>query len=169
MVPPADPESNFGVVERLLFSRINLPAENIHRVKGENDPEAEALSYSGHIREKLERTNGWPVFQLIILGMGDDGHTASIFPDQLNLLDSDQICTVATHPVSGQKRVTLTGKAINNAEKICFLLTGSNKAHRLMQIFSQSPEAKKLPASYIAMANGSLEWYVDEAAVQKLG
>jgi 6-phosphogluconolactonase len=169
MVPPGDPESNFGVVERLLFSQIKLPAENIHRVRGENAPESEALSYSGQIQERLERTNGWPVFQLIILGMGDDGHTASIFPDQLNLLDSDQICTVATHPVSGQKRVTLTGKAINNAEKICFLVTGSSKAQRMLQIFSQSPEARQLPASYIATASGSPEWYVDEAAVQKLG
>lgn len=169
MVPPGDPESNFGVVERLLFSRIKLPAENIHRIKGENDPKAEAVSYSAQIRKRLEQTDGWPVFDLIILGMGDDGHTASIFPDQMELLTSDQICSVATHPVSGQKRVTLTGKAINHAGKICFLVTGSSKAQRILQIFSQSPEAGQLPASHITTASGSPEWYVDEAAVQKLG
>jgi 6-phosphogluconolactonase len=99
--------------------------------------------------------------------MGDDGHTASIFPDQMELLDSEKICEVATHPVSGQKRVTLTGKVINNAVKVCFLVTGSNKAKRLNEIFDIQPEAVYLPASHIKSEEGIPEWYVDEAAIQK--
>jgi 6-phosphogluconolactonase len=167
MVPPTHPESNFGVVQNLLFSKIAIPERNIHRIKGENTPEVEAFSYSVQIQEKLKQQNGWPVFDLIILGMGDDGHTASIFPVQMELLVSEKICEVATHPVSGQKRVTLTGKVINNAVKVCFLVTGSNKAKRLSEIFDIQPEAVYLPASHIKSEEGIPEWYVDEAAIQK--
>ncbi|HCY42828.1 MAG TPA: 6-phosphogluconolactonase [Prolixibacteraceae bacterium] len=168
MVSPNHAESNFGVVQKLLFSRISIPEENIHRIKGENDPKNEALSYSKQIQEKLAFENGWPVFDLILLGMGDDGHTASIFPDQMELLESEQICAVATHPGSGQKRVTLTGKAINNAHKVCFLVTGENKAERISEICSNQEKAILLPASHILPANENLDWYVDEPATKSL-
>jgi len=165
MVSPNDPESNFGVATKLLFSKIKLSEENIHRIKGENNHKSEALSYSAQIQEHLTFRNGWPQFDLILLGMGDDGHTASIFPDQLKLLESEQICQVATHPVSGQKRITLTGKVINNADKVCFLVTGSNKARLLAEILNKSSKAALLPASYIK----AKAWYVDEAAIQLIG
>ena len=166
MVPPSDPESNFGVVRRLLFSQISIPEENIHRIKGENTPEAEALSYAAQIQENIPEQNGWPVFDLILLGMGDDGHTASIFPNQTYLLNSEHICEVATQPQSGQKRVTLTGKVINSASRVCFLVTGSNKAERLSEIWNSPEKAKLLPAAQIKPGNGLLEWYIDELAAQ---
>lgn len=164
MVSPNHLESNFGVANKLLFSKIKLPEKNIYRIKGENDPMAEALSYSAQIQEKLTVKNSLPAFDLIILGMGDDGHTASIFPNQMELLDSDQICVVAAHPFSGQKRVTLTGKVINNASKVCFLVTGSNKAERMSEIWFNPEKANLLPAAHIFPGNGDLAWYVDEAA-----
>lgn len=160
MVPPDHPESNYRVANQLLLSPISIPEENIHRIKGENNPEEEALFYAVQIRKNLPAGNGWPVFDLILLGMGDDGHTASIFPDQMELLESDQICAVATHPVSGQKRVTLTGKAINNAAKICFLVTGAGKAERLKEMRNYPDLARSLPAFHILNA----EWFVDHAA-----
>ena len=168
MVSPDDQESNFGVANKLLFSKIKLSEENIHRIKGENNPEAEALSYSKQIQEKLKQRNGWPIFDLILLGIGDDGHTASIFPDQMNLLNSNQICEVAVHPQTGQKRVTLTGKAINQAEKVCFLVTGSNKAEVIAEIWESSETSKLLPASHIRSISGNLSWYIDEAASQRI-
>lgn len=168
MVPPGHPESNFGRAQQLLFSQINIPELNIHRIKGENDPELEALSYSIQIRESLPHERNWPVFDLILLGMGDDGHTASIFPDQMNLLNSGQICEVAVHPQSGQKRVTLTGKVINSARKVCFLVTGSNKAQRLFEIFSDPAQAAFLPAAHIHPESGDLLWIVDESASKPL-
>jgi 6-phosphogluconolactonase len=164
MVPPTHPESNFGVAQRLLFSQISIPEENIHRIKGENNPQEEALSYSSQLQINLPQSGNWPVFDLILLGMGDDGHTASIFPDQMNLLESDQICAVATHPVSGQKRVTLTGKVINNATKVCFLVTGSGKAKRLKEIQNYPELARLLPAFHIKNAH----WHVDQTAVQSI-
>ena len=166
MVPAAHPESNFRIANKLLFSKISIPEENIHRMKGENAPEEEAFSYSAQIQEKLPFENGWPVFDLILLGMGDDGHTASIFPDQMELLVSEKICEVAAHPVSGQKRVTLTGKVINTATKVSVLVTGKSKADRLSEIFLHQESAKLLPAAHIQPLGGQLEWYVDEAASQ---
>lgn len=168
MVPPDHPESNFGIAQHLLFSQINIPELNIHRIKGENDPELEALSYSKQIRESLSNGADWPVFDLILLGMGDDGHTASIFPDQMELLNSTQICEVAVHPQSGQKRVTLTGKVINKARKVCFLVTGANKAQRLSEIFSDPGKAKFLPAAHIHPESGDLLWVLDEPASKLL-
>lgn len=164
MVPPTHPESNFGVVQRLLFSQILIPEENIHRIKGENNPQEEALAYSLHIQKSLPQSENWPVFDLILLGMGDDGHTASIFPDQMELLHSGNICDVATHPVSGQKRVTLTGEVINSASKICFLVTGKEKANRLEEILNRSSEASLLPAFHIKNAR----WHIDLAAARQI-
>jgi 6-phosphogluconolactonase len=166
MVSPDNPESNFGVANKLLFSKIKLHKENIHRIKGENTPETEALSYSRQIQDKLTQSGGWPIFDLIILGMGDDGHTASIFPNQMSLLYSTRICEVAVHPQSGQERVTLTGMVINHALKVCFLITGSNKAERMSEIWANHEKADLLPAAHIHPASGNLMWYVDEAATK---
>jgi 6-phosphogluconolactonase len=165
MVPPSHPESNFGVANNLLFSRISIPGENIHRINGENNPELEAISYSDQIRKSLAFIDGWPVFDLILLGMGDDGHTASIFPNQMDLLNSENICEVATHPVSGQKRVTLTGKVINNAAKICLLVTGKGKSQRLKEIANREHKAELLPAFFIRNAH----WYIDADAAKLIG
>lgn len=166
MVPATDPESNFGLVQKLLFSHILISEENIHRIKGENVPQAEALSYSAQIQESLTNHDGWPVFDLILLGMGDDGHTASIFPNQMELFGSDRICEVATHPLTGQKRVTITGKVINNAGKVCFLVTGANKADRLSEIWANQEKANLLPAAHIHPVSSDLAWFVDEQAAQ---
>lgn len=167
MVPFDHSESNFGSANRLLFSHIGIPEKNIHRIKGENDPETEALSYSEQIQEKLTQQNGWPTFDLILLGMGDDGHTASIFPDQMQLLNSNQICEVTVNPQSDQKRVTLTGKVINHALKVCFIVTGISKADRMTEIWEKKNEANLLPAAHIHPVNGDLEWYVDEPTVKR--
>lgn len=168
MVPPDHPESNFGVANRLLFSKIRIPDKNIHRIKGENEPYQEAKSYSQQIMAEVPAYSLRPVFDLIILGLGDDGHTASIFPDQMELLNSELICAVAHHPVTGQARVTLTGKQINQALAVNFLVTGSNKAERLSEIALKGEKAKLLPASYIHPENGELIWYCDAAAVKML-
>jgi 6-phosphogluconolactonase len=97
--------------------------------------------------------------------MGDDGHTASIFPDQMKLLTSENICEVASHPGSGQKRVTLTGKVINNAAEICFLVTGEGKAHQLQKIANTKHQAELLPAFFIRNAH----WYIDADAAKLIG
>jgi 6-phosphogluconolactonase len=109
-VLPDDPESNYKMADDYLLSKIPLPGQNIYRIRGEDNPETEAERYSGVIKNNLTEK---PVFDLIMLGLGEDGHTASIFPDQMNLLTDKSICSTAIHPDSGQKRITLTGTTIN--------------------------------------------------------
>ena len=166
-VPPDHSESNYGVANDILFKQLYRPP-HIHRVMGESDPGEEAKRYGEEISENLPEVNGLPQFDLIILGMGDDGHTASIFPHEIELLKSDNVCEVATHPTSGQKRVTLTGKVINNAKTVVFLVTGENKADRLREIHFKEEGSEHLPSSHIAPTHGSLIWYMDEAAARYL-
>jgi 6-phosphogluconolactonase len=163
-VPPTDADSNYKMTNEQLLSKINIPSQNIHRVIGENDPETEAKRYSQEISGLLPKENDLPCFDLIMLGMGDDGHTLSIFPHQMELLESDKICEVATHPQTGQKRVTLTGTIANNAKVLAFLVTGKNKSEKILEITKQQKDWNKYPASYINPSNGTLYWFMDEDA-----
>jgi 6-phosphogluconolactonase len=167
MVPPDDDESNYKMTNELLLSQIDIPEGNIHRIRGEEDPPTESVRYGDEIESLVPDKETWPAFDLIILGMGDDGHTASIFPNQMELLHSLDVCEVATHPSSGQKRITLTGKVLNSAKKTAFLVTGENKAKRLQEIFSGPNKGRLLPAFHIHPA-GELFWFVDQAAAGKL-
>lgn len=162
-VPPDDSDSNYGMTRDLWLSQIEIPEENIHRVRGEDNPEAEAVRYAQEIKQSVSMQGDWPVFDLIILGMGADGHTASIFPHQIELLHSPDICAVATHPESGQQRISLTGQVLNQANEVIFLVTGASKTPVLTEIFGQTGNWQHYPASHIQSA-GSLTWYLDEAA-----
>lgn len=166
MVPADDPESNFGVAWKMLLSKINIPAQNIHRIKGECNPYQEASGYASQIREEVAMKDGWPRFDLILLGIGDDGHTASIFPNQMELIYNEHICEVATHPASHQQRVTLTGITLNSAARICFLVTGSNKSERLSEIWLGQEKGQCLPAYHIHPVGGELLWITDQQASQ---
>lgn len=163
-VPPESEESNFGMVYKYLLSKINIPGNNIHRIEGENIPYNEAERYAGVLRNNLILENNLPCLDIVLLGMGDDGHTASIFPDQMYLLKSDNYCEVAMQPYSGQKRITLTGKVINNSERIYFMVTGKNKAEIVKDILEKKNDYKKYPASHISEVNGKLKWYLDKEA-----
>ncbi len=163
-VPPVSPDSNFGMAFRSFFKKIDIPERNIHRIYGEQDCSGEAIRYADQISEFTGKKNGIPAFDLLLLGTGEDGHTASIFPDNLSLFYSEKICDVSIHPVSKQKRITITGKVINNAQNIKFLVTGSNKAGILKKILTKDISAKNLPASLVAPVSGNLEWLIDVKA-----
>jgi len=167
-VSPENENSNYKQAYDFLISQVAIPANNVHRIKGENVPEEEAIRYAGEIEESLNYRGENPVFDLVILGLGEDGHTASIFLDEIELFEDERVCTVATHPLSGQKRITITGKVLNNANRIFFLVTGSNKSQRIAEIMNDDEAAKLLPAYYISPANGELIWVIDEAAAQKI-
>lgn len=163
-VPPEDPESNFGMTRKLLIDSIDIPGDNVHRMRGEDDPEPEADRYSREIMENVPSRKSIPVFDIIILGMGDDGHTASIFPGNEKLFSSDKICDTAIHPLTKQKRITLTGKVINNAKEIFFLVTGIKKSPVISKIFSKSENSAMFPASYVNSKSGRTVWLIDEEA-----
>lgn len=162
-VPPGDEDSNFKMTNEMLLQHIPIPKENIHRIHGEDQPEEEARRYAAEIREFVPVKNGLPAFDLVLLGMGEDGHTASIFPHQMELLHSEKICEAATHPVSGQQRISLTGPVINQAEKVAFLVTGAGKSNIVSEIRHRKGDWESYPAAHIRSA-GTLYWFLDEEA-----
>ena len=169
LVPYDDPESNYGEVKRLLFDHVPVVQEQIHAVPVDGSPEECARKYGETLAKVLPmNSDGLPMLDINMLGMGGDGHTASIFPNQMNLLKSDELCAVATHPESGQKRVTMTGKVLNASDEVVFLITGEGKAQRVGQIILRQKGYEKLPVSHIQPTSGALHWYLDEAAAGEL-
>ncbi|MFC2116643.1 6-phosphogluconolactonase [Bacteroidota bacterium] len=167
-VPPDHPDSNFGLCNEILLRHIKLSSDHVFRMMGEKEPHDEAARYSGKLLENLPSHNDIPAFDLVLLGMGNDGHTASIFPDQMQLLTTDQICDVGIHPKSRQHRVTLTGKVINNAHQIYFLVTGTEKADIVAMIIEGEPGKDKYPAAHINPTHGTLSWFLDASAAAHL-
>lgn len=165
-VPPNDNDSNFKTANDLLLEKIDVPNQNIHRIFGEDIPANEAIRYGQEIDKYVAKKSGLPCFDLIILGMGDDGHTASIFPNQIEILKSVNMCEVAEHPVTGQKRITFTGTVINNAQQVVFLLTGENKKEKLAEIISKTGGWQSYPAAYINPQHKEVQWFVDRAAAR---
>jgi 6-phosphogluconolactonase len=173
-VPPGDVESNFGMTKNFLLDKIEIPEENIHRVIGEAKPEEEAIRYSEEIKNTVSIENGLPRFDCILLGMGEDGHTASLFPEKKLNSVSQNICGVAEKTISKnngeniQKRISLTRDVICNGENIYFLVTGDKKTKTLSGIIKESPGSNKYPASGIHNINGRSEWWIDEAAASDI-
>lgn len=167
-VPPTHAESNFGMTYESLLKYVPIQDANIFRMLGEADSLREAKRYQELLENQLPLKNNIPQFDLILLGMGDDGHTASIFPNDLSLLSSEQFVAIATHPVSGQKRITLTGMTINQANEVVFFITGASKAEVLRQIINREPVFQQYPAAYIHAQSGAAAFYLDKAAAKEL-
>lgn len=165
-VPKSDPESNYGEAYRILLKNISIPEENIHFIDGSNLPEQEVKRYSDELMKHVPLRNGLPCFHVTILGLGNDGHTASIFPDQMFLLKSNDICAKAIHPESGQQRVTITGKVLNNSRLTCFLISGKNKALVLKNMIDANDNAHKYPAFHIQSETGNIHLFVDQFAAE---
>ena len=163
MVSPTDPESNYGEVQKLLFDHINIPAENIHRIRGEIEPHLELKRF----QEEVSAVISDGVFDWIILGMGADGHTASLFPNQTNFAD-ENLAVIAKHPESGQLRISKTAKLIEQAKRITYLVTGEGKAEILKEIQTTPAENLPYPAAKIKAKNGVTEWYLDKTAAALL-
>ena len=164
-VPPDNDESNFKMTNLALLSKIDIPEGNIHRVHGEDPPHNEALRYEHEIREFIPPgANGFPSFDWIFLGMGPDGHTASLFPGAPTLEEREKVCVVATHPETGQKRVSVTFPVLDGAKRVSFLVAGDSKAPVLKEIMESGGEPLPYPASMVSPADGVLELYLDKAA-----
>ncbi len=167
MVPPDDAESNYRMASEAMLSCLSIPPENVHRINGLGDSVANARLYEDELRTFFNN-DGWPSFDLVLLGMGDDGHTASLFPGTRALDERD--AWVAANWVEKLKayRVTLTAPAINRAAHIIFLVTGANKATPLSEVLKGEPDTRRLPSQLIKPLDGSLEWLVDKAAAAGL-
>lgn len=167
-VPPTHPESNFGMAYECLLTQVPISESNVFRMQGESNPQAEAQRYQALLKAELPVKKGFPQFDLILLGMGVDGHTASIFPDDMSLLSSELAVEVSVHPTSGQKRITLTGPTIRQAQQVLFLITGSSKSGILRQIIRREPTCENYPAYHIAANSDAAVFYLDKAAAKEL-
>jgi len=162
-VAPEDNESNYRMTYDSLLKNVPLSEDNIHRMKGELKPEEGVIDYQKEI-DALPQANGLPQFDLIILGMGDDGHTASIFPPSKELITIESDLAVGVNPYSGQRRITLSGRTIKNAKETIFHVTGEKKAQVLAEILNETGNYQDYPSYYF---KDQAIWWVDEAAMKQ--
>jgi len=168
-VPKEDEESNFGLAYEAFLSKIPVPASNIHRVKGEEDPEKAAKDYEDDMK-KFFGMSGIPVFDLIILGIGKDGHTASLFAGSKSLKKTIRLAVPAyvKRPRPKRARVTLTLPVLNNAAQILFLVSGRSKATIVHEVLGKEKTKDQYPAGLINPSRGSIIWLVDREAAARL-
>jgi len=168
-VPPAHPESNYGMTLAAMLSKVPLPAENVHRMEGELDPEEASWRYEAEIRNKFKLEGAeTPTFDLILLGMGPDGHTASLFPHTEGLDEMARICIANHVPQKDVWRLTLTWPVITQGRSVAFLIEGAEKAEIVGTVFTGAYDPETYPAQLIRPANGKLTLLLDAAAAASL-
>jgi len=168
-VPPDHPESNYGVCRELLLSKVPIPAANVHRMEGELNPEEAASRYESTLRNtmKLEGAES-PAFDLISMGMGPDGHTASLFPYTEGLNEIGRLAIANHVPQKDTWRISLTWPVINQGTEVVFEVTGAGKAEVLAEVLTGSRDPERLPSQLIRPSNGKLLFLLDEPAAAKL-
>ncbi len=170
-VPADHADSNFLMAKESLLDPLQIPASNIHRVATElGDWDKAAAAYQQTIADVTgaDASGAPPVLDIILLGMGDDGHTASLFPSTTALAER-KAWVVANHvPQQNTHRITMTVPLINAANHVWFMAAGTNKAHRLAEVLLGPKQPERLPSQLICPAQGELRWFVDESAAAEL-
>jgi 6-phosphogluconolactonase len=166
MVPPDSPQSNYGQARAALLDQVPLPAENVHRIHGElPSAEAAAAAYEQELRWFFGLDPGeLPRFDLVLLGLGADGHTASLFPGAAALVEHHRLAVPVARPAPGPDRVTLTLPVLNRAAAVVFLVAGGAKGETLRRGVSAEEPAPALPARAVHPAEGELLWLADLSA-----
>jgi 6-phosphogluconolactonase len=160
-VPPDHPDSNYRMANDAWFARVPLPASNVHRIAGELDPAEAAARYAVELGEHP--------LDLVLLGIGEDGHTASLFPGNAALAEREQRVVAVTSPVPPPQRISLSFRALNEARAALFLVTGASKSQRLAEVLAERVSAAGageglLPAARVKPRTGVVHFYVDQAA-----
>lgn len=165
-VPPDHPDSNFLMVQNTLLDKVSIPADNVHRVKAEMEPRMAAFNYEDELRAFFNEE--WPRFDLVLLGMGNDGHTASLFPNTAGLNEEQRWFIANPIPSQGGWRLTLTKHAINAAHKVVVLVSGSSKAEMVSEVQTGNYDPTHKPIQLISPTAGELIWLLDRAAASRL-
>jgi 6-phosphogluconolactonase len=169
-VPPDHADSNYNMAFESLLAQLSLPPENIHRIHGEIPPEVAAPAYGREIAAFFGEEDNPPRFDLVLLGMGDDGHTASLFPDSPALKETKRWVVAVEHngpPEPVVARVTITFPLINAARSVVMLVSGASKAGLVQRVLSGSEEIATLPVQCVNPEKGELIWLLDQAAAGK--
>jgi 6-phosphogluconolactonase len=168
-VPPDHPESNCRMVQESFLSKINIPESNVHRMAGEKEPKTAAAEYEAELRKFFRLSGGvLPRFDLILLGLGEDGHTASLFPGTAVLDDRERLVASVFVEKLGAHRLTLTLPVLNNGADIIFLVAGQSKSAILKEVRGANPVSSTLPAAKIQPVHGQLTWLVTQDAAAGL-
>lgn len=168
-VPPNHRDSNYGLANETLIARVPIPAENVYRMKGEEDPQIAAFDYEQALRKFFGLSGrGLPRFDLIFLGLGEDGHTASLFPGSEVLPEKRRLVCAAYVKSFKSNRLTLTLPVLNHAANVFSLVAGEDKASALRDVLHGKDNLHLLPAQGIRPKKGRLVWFVDEAAAKLL-
>jgi len=160
-VPPDHVDSNYRMARETLLDRLPIPAPNVHRIHGEDDPATAAEAYEATLRA-LARID------LVLLGLGEDGHTASLFPGGAAVNEQTRWVMAARATAASMWRITLTQAVINAAAEVLFIVSGGVKANILRRVLEGPRRPQELPAQAIAPSNGRVRWYVDAAAAAEL-
>ena len=168
-VPPDHPDSNYRMTKEALLDKVGMKPEQIHRMKGELEPEVAAAEYEFDLRRtfRLEGAEA-PRFDIVTLGMGDDGHTASLFPHTEAIHEMGRLVVANQVPQKDTWRVTLTWPVINHAREVFFLIAGTDKAEPLKEVFLGPKDVERLPSQLIWPASGILTLILDKAAAAQL-
>jgi len=166
-VPPDHVESNYRMARETLLDRVPVPAENVHRIRGEDDPATAAGVYEATLRALLGTLAGARI-DLVLLGLGEDGHTASLFPGSAAVHEQTRWVMAARASAASMWRITLTPAVINAAADVLFLVSGGAKAGILRRVIEGPRRPEELSAQAIAPSNGRVRWYVDAAAAAEL-
>lgn len=161
-VPVDDPGNTYGSMRGILFNKIGTT--NIHRVESELEPAQAAQAYAHTLSGFADAPFDFPRFDLVLLGMGDDGHTASLFPGSPVNIETSTIAVTAHYQDRPANRVSLTPKVFNHAREVWFLVTGAGKAETLHSVIKGERNFELYPAQRIRPVNGNLVWMIDEAA-----
>ena len=164
-VPPGDPRSNYHMARAALLDRIAIPAANVHRMRGEEPPPAAAERYAEELRAALGADGR---LDFVLLGLGDNGHTASLFPGLAAITETQRSVVAAYVEVVGMWRLTLTPPPINAARRVAFLAAGEGKADILHRVLQGPLEPIVLPAQIIRPTERPALWLIDAAAASKL-
>lgn len=169
-VPPTDPDSNYGMADETLLSKIPVPAGNVFRIKAENpDAAAVAEAYEQTILKFFQLKSGEvPNFDLILLGMGPDGHTASLFPGTTALQEKSRLVVANWVEKMKTHRITLTLPVLNAARCVTFLVSGTDKASVLRAVLEEDVPEEQYPSKLVRPAAGKLIWLLDRAAASQL-
>ena len=165
-VPPDHGDSNYLMARNALLDRVPIPGDQVHRVRGEISPPAAAAEYEQVIREAFNIPV--PAFDLLLLGMGQDGHTASLFPGTHALREQGALIVANWVPHLNSHRITFTLPLINAAKSIAFLVTDESKAEALSRVFRPGRDGPPLPAALVSPASGAVHWFLTRAAARRL-
>jgi 6-phosphogluconolactonase len=170
VVPPDHPDSNYAMARAALLDRVPVPAGQVIRVRGElDDPDRAADAYAKALTEAFgPGAGGWPVFDVILLGIGADGHTASLFPHTAALRETRRVATAVEAPVAPARRVTLTFPVLNAARAVLVLTSGADKAPAVAWALAPEGDAEAVPVRAVRPAAGTLTWLLDAAAAAGL-